>query len=314
MLDLVVKGGTVVDGTGSASYGADVGIRGGRIVEIGSLSDPAARTIDADGALVTPGWVDIHTHYDGQVTWDDVLEPSASNGVTTLVMGNCGVGFAPVRPGDEDTLIDLMEGVEDIPGTALTAGMPWGRWETFDEYLDSLAVETVRPRHRRAGRPRSRALLRDGRARRSQRGCHRRGHRGHVFDRGSGHGRRSGRVLHLPHHRPQGPLGTPGTRHLRPSSRAVGLRPGHGRCGPRRVRGNRGRHHRLPRAPWRRASQAHRRGAASRVAGPGRRVPGHIHRGPTLRGPGPLADRAGRRLASRTGVGPDCAPRSSRGR
>jgi N-acyl-D-aspartate/D-glutamate deacylase len=135
MLDLVVKGGTVVDGTGSASYGADVGIRGGRIVEIGSLSDPAARTIDADGALVTPGWVDIHTHYDGQVTWDDVLEPSASNGVTTLVMGNCGVGFAPVRPGDEDTLIDLMEGVEDIPGTALTAGMPWGRWETFDDYL-----------------------------------------------------------------------------------------------------------------------------------------------------------------------------------
>ncbi len=138
MLDVVVKGGTVVDGTGSAPYGADVGILDGRIVEIGPLSDAATQTIDADGALVTPGWVDVHTHYDGQATWDDVLEPSASNGVTTLVMGNCGVGFAPVRPADHDALIDLMEGVEDIPGTALSVGMPWGRWETFDEYLDLL--------------------------------------------------------------------------------------------------------------------------------------------------------------------------------
>jgi N-acyl-D-amino-acid deacylase len=138
MLDMVIKGGTVVDGTGGVPFSADVGILDGTIVEVGSVSDAAERTIDADGALVTPGWVDVHTHYDGQVTWDDVLEPSASNGVTTLVMGNCGVGFAPVRATDHDALIDLMEGVEDIPGSALSVGMPWGAWETFAEYLDLL--------------------------------------------------------------------------------------------------------------------------------------------------------------------------------
>jgi N-acyl-D-aspartate/D-glutamate deacylase len=125
MYDLVISGGTVVDGTGSASYPADVAVQDGKIVEIGQIDAAAARErIDADGALVAPGWVDIHTHYDGQVTWDDALEPSASNGVTTLVMGNCGVGFAPVRPSDHAALIDLMEGVEDIPGSALSAGMP----------------------------------------------------------------------------------------------------------------------------------------------------------------------------------------------
>jgi N-acyl-D-aspartate/D-glutamate deacylase len=140
VLDLVIKGGDVVDGTGSPPYGADVGVRDGRIVEVGMIDDRANHVIDADGALVTPGWVDVHTHYDGQATWDDALEPSASNGVTTLVMGNCGVGFAPVRPGDYDTLIDLMEGVEDIPGSALSVGMPWGEWETFSEYLEVLAA------------------------------------------------------------------------------------------------------------------------------------------------------------------------------
>ena len=138
MLDVVIKGGTVVDGTGGPSVTADVGVRDGRIVDIGSVTESATRVLDADGALVTPGWIDVHTHYDGQVTWDDALEPSASNGVTTLVMGNCGVGFAPVRVRDHDALIDLMEGVEDIPGSALSVGMPWGRWETFDEYLDLL--------------------------------------------------------------------------------------------------------------------------------------------------------------------------------
>jgi len=138
MLDVVIKGGTVVDGTGGPSVTADVGVRDGRIVDIGSVTESATRVLDADGALVTPGWIDVHTHYDGQVTWDDALEPSASNGVTTLVMGNCGVGFAPVRARDHDALIDLMEGVEDIPGSALSVGMPWGRWETFDEYLDLL--------------------------------------------------------------------------------------------------------------------------------------------------------------------------------
>jgi len=138
MLDAVIKGGTVVDGTGAPSFTADVGIRDGLIVEVGSITEPARETVDADGALVTPGFVDVHTHYDGQVTWDDVLEPSAANGVTTLVMGNCGVGFAPVRASDVDALIDLMEGVEDIPGSALSVGMPWGTWETFAEYLDVL--------------------------------------------------------------------------------------------------------------------------------------------------------------------------------
>jgi N-acyl-D-aspartate/D-glutamate deacylase len=126
MYDLVISGGTVVDGTGSPPYSADVAVQDGRIVEIGQISGEARGRIDADGALVAPGWVDVHTHYDGRVTWDDALEPSASNGVTTLVMGNCGVGFAPVRPSDHDKLIDLMEGVEDIPGLALSAGIPWG--------------------------------------------------------------------------------------------------------------------------------------------------------------------------------------------
>ncbi len=138
MLDVLIKGGTIVDGTGGPPYTGDVGIRDGLIVEVGKVGGPASEVVDADGALVTPGFVDVHTHYDGQVTWDDQIEPSASNGVTTLVMGNCGVGFAPVRPGDHDALVDLMEGVEDIPGSALSVGMPWGEWETFPQYLDLL--------------------------------------------------------------------------------------------------------------------------------------------------------------------------------
>lgn len=139
MLDIVIKGGTIVDGSGVPPVRADLGIRNGRIVAISdTIDEPAGEVIDAAGLLVTPGWVDVHTHYDGQVTWDDALEPSASNGVTTVVMGNCGVGFAPVRPTDSDALIDLMEGVEDIPGAALHVGMPWGTWETFGEYLDVL--------------------------------------------------------------------------------------------------------------------------------------------------------------------------------
>ncbi|HWB67654.1 MAG TPA: amidohydrolase family protein [Mycobacteriales bacterium] len=140
MHDIVITGGTVIDGTGSAPFTADVAIADGRVAEVGKVSGDARQRIDANGALVTPGWIDVHTHYDGQVTWDDALEPSAANGVTTLVMGNCGVGFAPVRPTDHDALIDLMEGVEDIPGTALSVGMPWGKWETFGEYLDLLAA------------------------------------------------------------------------------------------------------------------------------------------------------------------------------
>ena len=102
----------------------------------GTITAAAHRTIDADGAIVTPGWVDVHTHYDGQVSWDSQIAPSSHNGVTTVVMGNCGVGFAPVAPGSEQTLIELMEGVEDIPGAALHEGIDWGQWETFAEYLD----------------------------------------------------------------------------------------------------------------------------------------------------------------------------------
>jgi N-acyl-D-aspartate/D-glutamate deacylase len=136
-LDLVVRGGTVVDGTGSPPRTADVAIRDGLVVEVGRVTDGARRVIDADGALVTPGFVDIHTHYDGQVTWDSHLLPSAGHGVTTVVMGNCGVGFAPVRKGDEQKLIELMEGVEDIPGAALHEGLPWD-WESFAEMLDSM--------------------------------------------------------------------------------------------------------------------------------------------------------------------------------
>jgi N-acyl-D-aspartate/D-glutamate deacylase len=127
-----------VDGTGAAARTADVAVDDGRITAVGSLKGVAARrTIDADGALVTPGWVDIHTHYDGQATWDEVLAPSAWHGVTTIVTGNCGVGFAPARPDSHDWLIGLMEGVEDIPGTALAEGMTWD-WESFPEYLDAL--------------------------------------------------------------------------------------------------------------------------------------------------------------------------------
>jgi N-acyl-D-aspartate/D-glutamate deacylase len=137
MTDLIVTGGSVVDGTGAPPREADVAIENGRIAAVGEGLGRARETIDARGKLVTPGWVDIHTHYDGQATWDPLLTPSSWHGVTTLVMGNCGVGFAPVRPGQEQFLIGLMEGVEDIPGTALAEGMKWG-WETFPQYLDVL--------------------------------------------------------------------------------------------------------------------------------------------------------------------------------
>ena len=135
--DLVVRGGTVVDGTGAPGRTADVAIRDGIVIEVGRVTGSARQVTDADGALVTPGFVDIHTHYDGQVTWDSHLLPSAGHGVTTVVMGNCGVGFAPVHPGDHEKLIELMEGVEDIPGAALHEGLPWD-WESFPELLDSM--------------------------------------------------------------------------------------------------------------------------------------------------------------------------------
>lgn len=137
MFDLVIRGGTVVDGTGAPARAADVAVVDGRVADVGPGLGPADRDLDADGLLVTPGWVDVHTHYDGQATWDDVLAPTAWHGVTTLVMGNCGVGFAPAAPDRRDWLIGLMEGVEDIPGTALSEGIDW-QWESFPEYLDAL--------------------------------------------------------------------------------------------------------------------------------------------------------------------------------
>jgi N-acyl-D-amino-acid deacylase len=138
MHDLIIRGGTVVDGTGGPSRTADVAVDDGIITAVGELEGTSARrTIDADGLLVTPGVVDVHTHYDGQVTWDPLVTPSSWHGVTTIVMGNCGVGFAPVRPGSQEWLVQLMEGVEDIPGTALTEGITWG-WESFPEYLNAL--------------------------------------------------------------------------------------------------------------------------------------------------------------------------------
>ncbi len=138
MHDLVIRGGTVVDGTGAGERVADIAIDGDRIVAVGTILARGAEEIDAKGKLVTPGFVDIHTHYDGQATWDPEMAPSAWHGVTSVVMGNCGVGFAPAKPDRHDWLIGLMEGVEDIPGTALSEGMTWG-WETFPEYMDVLA-------------------------------------------------------------------------------------------------------------------------------------------------------------------------------
>ncbi len=137
MHDLVIRGGSVVDGSGSPVREADVAIDAGRIAAVGAVSARGREELDARGLLVTPGFVDVHTHYDGQVTWDPYLTPSCWHGVTTVVMGNCGVGFAPADPARHDWLIGLMEGVEDIPGTALHEGIQWG-WEHFSEYLDAV--------------------------------------------------------------------------------------------------------------------------------------------------------------------------------
>ncbi len=137
MHDLVIRGGTIVDGTGAKPFQGDVAIDGGLISAIGKVDAPGREEIDATGKIVTPGFVDVHTHYDGQATWDAEMAPSSWHGVTTVIMGNCGVGFAPARPDRHEWLISLMEGVEDIPGTALAEGMKWD-WETFPEYLDAL--------------------------------------------------------------------------------------------------------------------------------------------------------------------------------
>jgi N-acyl-D-amino-acid deacylase len=137
MFDTIIRGGTLVDGSGGPRFTGDIGIADGRIAEVGGKLGAAHREIDASGAIVTPGWVDVHTHYDGQVTWDPYLSPSTDHGVTSVVMGNCGVGFAPVHRDKREWLISVMEGVEDIPGTVLAEGIDW-QWESFPEYLDAL--------------------------------------------------------------------------------------------------------------------------------------------------------------------------------
>ncbi|WP_353216029.1 D-aminoacylase [Sandarakinorhabdus sp.] len=137
MHDLVIRGGTIVDGSGEPRFVGDIAVDAGRITSVGNVTAPGRETIDAHGLIVTPGFVDIHTHYDGQATWDSEMAPSSWHGVTTVVMGNCGVGFAPAKPDKHQWLIGLMEGVEDIPGTALAEGLTWD-WETFPEYLDAL--------------------------------------------------------------------------------------------------------------------------------------------------------------------------------
>ena len=137
MHDIVIRGGTIIDGTGKAAFTGDVAIAGGRIAAVGGKQGPARREIDADGLLVTPGWVDVHTHYDGQAMWDPLLAPSCWHGVTTVMFGNCGVGFAPVKKHHRQALMDLMEGVEEIPNPVLAAGLTW-EWETFPEFMDAL--------------------------------------------------------------------------------------------------------------------------------------------------------------------------------
>ncbi len=156
MYDIVIRGGTIVDGTGKAAYSGDIAIADGRIAAVGGKQGPGRRDIDAGGLLVTPGWVDIHTHYDGQAMWDPLLAPSCWHGVTTVMFGNCGVGFAPVKKHHRGALMDLMEGVEEIPNPVLAAGLTW-EWESFPDFMAGAGHAR---RHRRDAPPHHRGAAR----------------------------------------------------------------------------------------------------------------------------------------------------------
>ena len=198
---LVIRGGTVVDGTGAESREADVAIEDGQIVEVGQVTRRGEEELDARGLLVTPGFVDIHTHYDGQATWSSRIAPSSSHGVTTAIMGNCGVGFAPCRPDERDMLVRLMEGVEDIPGVVLEEGLPWN-WESFSDYLDALAKRRF---DIDLGTQVPHAALRIyviGQSERRARAGHGGGCRGDGPAGRRGHTRRCARLLDLAHARP----------------------------------------------------------------------------------------------------------------
>ena len=168
--DLVIRGGSIADGRGGDLFEADVAISNGRISEVGKVPAKGKEEIDARGKLVTPGFVDVHTHYDGQVTWSQEITPSSQNGVTTAIMGNCGVGFAPCKPSDHRRLIELMEGVEDIPEPVLSAGIPW-EWESFPDYMNWLSKRTF-DMDIGAQLPHAALRVYHGRARRAPRSFH----------------------------------------------------------------------------------------------------------------------------------------------